>query len=117
PSPNPVRTNEGFGHAIFDLRALIALLRSRPGAEDQHIAVVGMSLGGYTTSLLATTDHLDFIAPMIPVASWPELLWSHGEGRVERERAEREGITLPMLERAMSIVSPLARTPMVDPDR
>jgi pimeloyl-ACP methyl ester carboxylesterase len=117
PSPNPVRSNEGFGHAIFDLRALVQLLRSRPGAEDQRIAVVGMSLGGYTTALFATTDRLDFIAPMIPVASWPELLWAHGEGRVERERAEREGISLPMLQRAMSIVAPLQRTPLVDPDR
>ena len=117
PSPNPVRTNEGFGHAIHDLRALIAWLRARPGAEDQRIAVVGMSLGGYTTSLLATTDELDFIAPMIPVASWPELLWSHGEGSPERARAERDGISLELLRRAMSIVSPLERKPLLDPDR
>jgi hypothetical protein len=117
PSPNPVRTNEGFAHAIFDLRALVAWLRARPGAEQQKIAVIGMSLGGYTTSLFGTTDALDFIAPMIPVADWPELLWSHGEGQAEQQRAEREGITLEVYRRAMSIVAPLERAPLVDPER
>jgi len=117
PSPNPVHTNEGFGHAIFDLRALVRWLRARPGAEAQRVAVLGMSLGGYTTGLFATTDALDFIAPMIPVASWPELLWAHGEGRPERARAEREGITLELVQRAMAIISPLEREPLLDPDR
>jgi pimeloyl-ACP methyl ester carboxylesterase len=117
PGPNPVRTNEGFGHAIYDLRALVAWLRSRPGAEAQRIAVVGMSLGGTTASLFATTDALDFVAPMIPVASWPELLWSHGEGQADRQRAERDGITLELLQRAMAVATPLERAPMLDPDR
>ena len=117
PGPNPVRTNEGFGHAIYDLRALVSWLRGRPGAEQQRIAVVGMSLGGTTASLFATTDALDFVAPMIPVASWPELLWSHGEGQADRLRAERDGITLDLLQRAMSIVAPLERPPLLAPER
>ena len=117
PSPNPVRSNEGFGQAIFDLRALVRWLRARPGAEAQKVAVLGISLGGYTAALFATTDALDFVGPMVPMASWPELLWSHGEGRAERERAEKEGITLPLLQRAMALVSPLERTPLVTPDR
>ena len=117
PSPNPVRSNEGFGQAIFDLRALVRWLRARPGAEEQKLAVLGISLGGYTAALFATTDALDFVGPMVPVASWPELLWSHGEGRAERDRAEKEGITLPLLQRAMALVSPLERTPLVTPDR
>src|SRR5687767_11333104 len=29
PSPNPLRTNEGFGQAIYDLRALAMFLRAR----------------------------------------------------------------------------------------
>ncbi|MEO6952343.1 MAG: prolyl oligopeptidase family serine peptidase [Polyangia bacterium] len=117
PAPNPVRSNEGFGQAIFDLRALVKWLRARPGAEAQKMAVLGISLGGYTASLFATTDALDFVGPMVPVASWPELLWSHGEGRAERDRAEKEGITLPLLQRAMALVSPLERTPLVSPDQ
>ena len=117
PGPNPVRSNEGFGQAIYDLRALCKWLRARPGAEEQKLAVLGISLGGYLAALFATTDALDFVGPMVPVASWAELLWSHGEGRAERERAEREGITLPLLSRAMALVSPLERAPMVSPEQ
>ena len=51
PSPNPLRTNEGFGQAIFDLRALARFLRDR-GASA--VGAMGMSLGGYTTALWAS---------------------------------------------------------------
>ena len=43
--------NEGFGHAIYDLRALAMFLRKR-GASA--VGVMGMSLGGYTTGLWAS---------------------------------------------------------------
>jgi pimeloyl-ACP methyl ester carboxylesterase len=111
PSVNPARTNEGFGQAIFDLRALIAWL----GAPS--LAVSGMSLGGYTSSLLATVMPLDFVCPIIPVASFPELFWAHGEGRPERARAEREGITVELLQAAMAIHTPVLRAPKVAPEQ
>src|SRR5436305_13241132 len=76
-----------------------------------------MSLGCYTTSLWATVDNLDFAAPMIPVASFPDLLWAHGEGRADRARAEREGITLDMLRDAMACHTPILRAPMTAPER
>jgi pimeloyl-ACP methyl ester carboxylesterase len=111
PSVNVGRTNEGFAHAIHDLRAFMRTL-SGP------VAVTGMSLGGYTTSLLATVaPEIQFAAPMIPVASFPDLLWMHGEGRAERARAEREGITLEMLQDAMAMHTPLLRKPLVSSER
>jgi pimeloyl-ACP methyl ester carboxylesterase len=118
PSSNPIRTNEGFGHAIFDLRALIKWLRTRDGAgQAMAAAVCGMSLGGYTAALWATVEPLAFVAPMIPVASFPDLMWSHGEGSRERERAEREGIDVEMLRRVMAVHTPILRTPRVPPER
>ena len=111
PSANPARTNEGFAQAIFDLRALVRRL------APPRLAVSGMSLGGYTTALLATVEPLDFACPMIPVASFPDLFWSHGAGRPERLRAEREGITQEMLRDAMAVHTPLLRTPRVPPER
>ncbi len=111
PSVNVGRTNEGFAQAIFDLRAFIDWLGG-------PVVATGMSLGGYTTALLATVDErLRFAAPMIPVASFPDLLWLHGEGRAERARAEREGITLDMLRAAMAVHTPLLRAPRVAPSR
>ncbi|MDB4971510.1 MAG: hypothetical protein JWN44_7199 [Myxococcales bacterium] len=110
PSANPARNNEGFGQAIYDLRALIKRL------APPKIAVAGMSLGGYTTALLATVIPLDFACPIIPVASFPDLYWSHGEGRPERVRAEREGITLEMMRQAMAVHTPLERASRVASD-
>ena len=75
----------------------IRLSSEGDGTKPGRIALVGMSLGGYTAALYATVEEPPFVAPMIPVASFPDLLWSHGEGRPERARAEREGITLAML--------------------
>ena len=51
PSLNPIRTNEGFGQTIFDLRGLSQFLRRR-GAPV--VGALGMSLGGYTTALWAS---------------------------------------------------------------
>jgi pimeloyl-ACP methyl ester carboxylesterase len=111
PSVNVGRTNEGFAQAVYELRALIRWLGG-------PVAVMGMSLGGYTASLLATVEEgLKFAAPMIPVASFPDLLWLHGEGRAERARAEREGITLPMLRAAMAVHTPLERAPKLPGER
>jgi pimeloyl-ACP methyl ester carboxylesterase len=115
PSINVARTNEGFAHAIHDLRALRLWLRDERG--ERALVVTGMSLGGYTTALWATVEPIDFVAPMIPVANFPELLWAHGEGRPERARAEREGITLEMMRQSMECHTPLLRTPLASGDR
>ncbi|HZS41912.1 MAG TPA: hypothetical protein VFF06_34015 [Polyangia bacterium] len=115
PSVNVARTNEGFAHAVFDLRALAGWLARR--TDGAPLAMTGMSLGGYTTALYATVEKLAAAAPMIPVASFPDLLWAHGEGRPERARAEREGITLAMLRDSMAVHTPLERKPLLDGDR
>ncbi len=115
PSVNVARTNEGFAHAIHDVRVLMRWLQEQ--SANKPIAVCGMSLGGYTTALLATVEELAFAAPMIPVSSFPDLLWNHGEGSPDRARAEREGITVEMLQQAMACHTPLLRKPMVPPER
>jgi pimeloyl-ACP methyl ester carboxylesterase len=111
PSANPARSNEGFAQAIHDLRALVRHL------GPPKLAMAGMSLGGYTTALYATVEPLDLACPMIPVASFPDLYWHHGDGRPERLRAEREGITLEMMKDAMAIHTPLLRAPRLGGER
>lgn len=107
PSPNPIRTNEGFGQAIFDLRALAIYLRAR-GATA--IGPLGMSLGGYTTALWASLDpSLAFAVAMIPAVSFSRLMWSHGERSPARRHALRAGITEELLEDAFAVHSPVAR--------
>ena len=112
PSSDPRMTIEGFRQSVHDLRALMDFLRGR-GAPAA--GVMGMSLGGYTTSLLATIDaKLDFAVPMIPLASIADLARAGGRlvGSVEEQRLQFEA-----LEAALRVVSPLARPPRIGGDR
>jgi pimeloyl-ACP methyl ester carboxylesterase len=109
PSPNPLRTNEAFGHAIYDLRALAGFLRARGSSA---IGAIGMSLGGYTTALWATMQspgELDFAVAMIPAVSMSRLMWRHGETSPARRRAEQAGISEDLVTDAFAIHSPTAR--------
>jgi dienelactone hydrolase len=112
PSNDPRVTNEGFRQAIADLRALARFLRDR-GAPA--VGAMGMSLGGYTTSLLATLESsLAFAVPIIPLASIADVA-RHSDrlvGTDDQKRAQHEA-----LEAAHRAVSPFARPPRVAPER
>jgi pimeloyl-ACP methyl ester carboxylesterase len=110
PSSNPLRTNEGFGHAIYDLRALALFLRGR-GASA--VGAMGMSLGGYTTALWATIDDLDFAVAIIPAVSMAHLMWRHGEESPARRRAAKAGVTEELIADAFAVHAPLTRPPRV----
>jgi len=111
PSADPRLTNEGFRQAVADIVALARWLRAR-GAP--HVGVMGMSLGGYTSSLLATvTRDLDFVMPMIPLASIADFAREQGRlGSGEGADAQHAA-----LERANWVVSPLARPLALPPSR
>lgn len=112
PSPNPLRTNEGFGQAIFELRALAMWLRHR-GASG--VGAIGMSLGGYTTGLWSTVagiddvGGLDFAVAMIPAVSMARLMWRHGETSPMRKRAVNAGITEDLFADAFAVHAPTTR--------
>ena len=120
PSPNPLRTNEGFGHAIYDLRALAMFLRARGSST---VGVMGMSLGGYTTALWASiagpedVGGVDFAVAMIPAVSMSRLFWQHGETSPVRRRAAKAGITEDLLADAFAVHAPTTRKARVPKER
>ena len=87
-------------------------LRSR-GASA--IVAIGMSLGGYTTSLWASVagtgdvGGLDFAVAMIPAVSMAKLFWRHGEHSPTRLRAAKAGITEEMLAEVFAVHAPTTR--------
>jgi acetyl esterase/lipase len=103
PSSDPRLTNEGFRQAVTDVRSVVRWFRER-GAP--HVGVMGMSLGGYTSSLLATvTNEIDFVIPIIPLASVADFARENGHlGGGDQADEQRAA-----LERANWVVSPLAR--------
>jgi pimeloyl-ACP methyl ester carboxylesterase len=120
PSPNPLRTNEAFAHAIYDLRALAMFLRARGSSA---VGAMGMSLGGYTTALWTSiagagdVGGVDFAVAMIPAVSMSKLMWRHGESSPARARATKAGITEDLLTDAFEVHAPTTRPPRVPVDR
>lgn len=120
PSPNLLRTNEGFGHAIHDLRALALFLRAR-GASA--VGAMGMSLGGYTTALWASIagpsdpGGIDFAVAIVPAVSLARLMWHHGEHSPAQRWATKAGIDENLLTDALMVHAPTTRPPRVATDR
>jgi pimeloyl-ACP methyl ester carboxylesterase len=108
--------NEAMIQAIYDLRLFLDHLE-RGGVR--HIAVMGLSLGGYITALLAAVDARPVaIIPNAPVVSMPLLIrqWfpaslfaTHG--------ARAAGIEPQELDAALAIHSPLTYRPIVPHER
>jgi pimeloyl-ACP methyl ester carboxylesterase len=111
PGADPRFSNEGFLQAMRDIRGLIAFLRAR-GAP--RVGAMGMSLGGYTTALLAAVEpELGFAVPIIPLASIADFARDQGRlGTTEQARLQHAA-----LEAANGIVNPLARPPLVARER
>jgi pimeloyl-ACP methyl ester carboxylesterase len=111
PGGDPRRTNEGFRQVVTDLRSLAAILRARGAAS---VGVMGMSLGGYSTALLATLEPtLSFAVPLIPLASVAD--FARTQGRLGT--GANADLQHAALERANAIVSPLARPSLLGRER
>ena len=73
---------------------------------------MGMSLGAYTSALLATLEPLDFVVPFIPLASIADFA-TEGKrftGTATQQREQFEG-----LRDVYEVVSPLARPSRIAP--
>ncbi len=69
----PSRLNEAVAQAVFDFRILLSWLLEERGAEQ--VGVTGLSLGGFTTAMLAgVEDRLAFAIPNVPVVSFADLV-------------------------------------------
>jgi hypothetical protein len=74
-----------------------------------------MSLGGYTAALAATVESkLDFVVPIIPLASLADFAFEQGSLSESPELRAREHA---LLERTYAVASPLARPPLVPRER
>jgi pimeloyl-ACP methyl ester carboxylesterase len=67
------RINEAFAQGVYDFRLLLDYLENQRGVKD--IGVTGISLGGFTSALLAATEpRLRFSIPNVPVASLADIV-------------------------------------------
>jgi pimeloyl-ACP methyl ester carboxylesterase len=112
PGRDPRMANEGFRQAVTDLRELAAYLRQR---GHSAVGAMGMSLGGYTVALAATVEPaLDFVVPVIPLASLADFAREQGD---LPEAPETSALEHRLHEAAHALVSPVHRAPLVAPER
>ena len=112
PSSDPRFTIEGFRQLVLDQRALFDYLERR---GTRSFGVMGTSLGGYASALLATLEpRLHFALLFIPLGSLEQFYSDHGA--IPGDARQQEEL-LARLRRAHQIVSPLARPSLVPEER
>ena len=108
--------NETMAHAIHDIRVLMDHL------EDQGVpqmGVTGISLGGYTSALLASVDNrLTFAVPNVPVVSIMDIVleWLPA-GWLARAGMALGGISVTQARAAVAVQSALSFKPLLPPER
>ena len=109
-----MNTVHGLAQSVWDIRRLITWVQAQ-GAPK--VAVYGVSLGGYTASLLAgIVDDLDAVVAGIPVSDFPSL-FLHQAPHHMRLRAVENEVLDGNAEIVHRVVSPLAFAPKVPHDR
>ncbi len=113
PSADITRTNEAFVQTVQELRALVSMIKA---GNDAPLGVMGSSLGGYTTALMASLDdRFSFAVPILAPASLADLFWEHGEGEAVQAEARALGMTIERFRAAWALHSPLSYQPKVPP--
>jgi hypothetical protein len=121
-----LRTGDGFlsgdyldtihlqTQAVWDIRRLIRWLHAE---DDLPIGTYGLSLGGYTTTLLASLeDGLACVIAGIPATDYIGLTrWVLPAWLIRL--AEYGGLSLDRVERLMAVISPLAFAPKIPWER
>lgn len=108
--------SEGIVHAIHDFRVFLDYLES---TGTPRVGVTGLSLGGYTTGLLAAVEpRLDFAIPNAAVTWLPPLLRSWFPANLSAAAVRRlAGVPDRTLERALALHSPLSYPTVIPKDR
>ncbi|MFI5045369.1 MAG: alpha/beta hydrolase, partial [Acidimicrobiales bacterium] len=111
PSADALDTVHGLTQAVWDVRQLLAHLRSR---TSQPIGLMGLSLGGRVAATAASIDEPHAVLLLVPAIDLPGLA-------ADAMRAEPDGSTeADLLVRATPLfapVSPLQLTPKVPIER
>ena len=104
--PHVARLGEAVREAIYEIRVVTRWLSEHSAAP---VGVLGLSLGGYLTALLAgLCDDPDFVVPMVPPACFGDLAWRFFTQTRHYRRGGAPALSRDELRAAFRIHSPLA---------
>lgn len=109
--------NEAFGQAVHDFRVFVNHFERKLGVSS--IGVMGVSLGGFTSALLAATEpRLRFAIPNVPVASVSDLVQEWEPiGTALRLAMRRLDLSLEDSRRFVAVSCPLTYAPLLPRER
>ena len=109
--------NETVAQAVFDFRVFLNYLKNRRGAEK--VGVTGISLGGYTASLLACVeDRLEFSIPNVPVVSLIDVMFQwYPASLLLKTVLKVANIPASEVRHLMAVHCPLTYKPVLPRDR
>ena len=109
-----VDTLHGMSQALWDVRRILSWIRTQTSGP---IGLYGLSLGGYTTALVAGFEaDLAFAVAGVPAVDFVALERWHSPP-FARRRFERAGTDWDASRRLLTVVSPLAFPPRVPRER
>lgn len=102
----PLHINEVMAHAVHDLRVFVDWLL---GLGAPQVGVTGLSLGGYTTALMAAAEErLAFAIPVIPPASLVDVAFQwFPMGQLLRTMFWTIGMSVQECRHTLAVSSPL----------
>ncbi len=113
-SGDPLDTVHAEAQAIWDIRRLLSWVRSQ---GSPAVGVHGLSLGAYTTALLASLDDgLACAILAVPPADLANLLWRHGPV-LQVQHREHRGVVHDEVAELFRVISPLALEPVIPLER
>lgn len=113
----PSRLNEAVAQSVYDFRILLEWLQRQRGVEQ--IGVTGLSLGGFTTAMLASVeDRLSFAIPNVPVVSLADLVLEWQPiGWLLRAAFATKRMDLTDVRRLVAVSCPLTYPPVLPSER
>lgn len=97
--------------AVSELRALIRWLKRERGGK---VVVVGVSMGGYFSNMMALTEEeADYVVSVMYGNSLTHAVWHTRMGKYIKRDMIQGGMTLPELERLWSVLEPTNWAPQV----
>ncbi|WP_458110456.1 alpha/beta hydrolase family protein [Bacillus sp. PK6-013] len=108
------RTVESTRQAVVDLRALIHWIKAN---KTGPVIIVGVSLGGWMTNLLAALEtEIDIVVSIFYANRLSYAIWNTIPGKFIREELEQYGVTYEDLQTYWEITDPSQAVPKVNKD-